>query len=95
MLSKKPNSACDHHRTSIWYYRGNRNDCRVARPISEQTFYSETDEVAAYYFNGQDTVTQLAIDQKLGGVMIWELSQDTIDESRLLRALKAALAQQN
>ena len=50
---------------------------------------------AHYYFNGIDTIrkkTAFARSQGLGGVMIWNLGQDTDDASSLLRAIHAALA---
>jgi GH18 family chitinase len=48
------------------------------------------DEAGGYYFNGIDTVkkkTGYAIENKLRGVMIWELGQDTLDEYSLLKAI--------
>jgi chitinase len=43
-----------------------------------------------YYFNGLDTIrakTRLAKSQQLGGIMFWDIGQDTRDESSLLRAI--------
>lgn len=51
---------------------------------------SDINEAGDYYFNGIDMIkskTQYAIDQGLMGVMIWEISQDTYDESSLLKAI--------
>ncbi|HEV3341230.1 MAG TPA: glycoside hydrolase family 18 protein [Pirellulales bacterium] len=52
-----------------------------------------SDEVDGIYFNGLETIrrkTRLAVEKKLGGVMIWELGQDTQDERSLLRAIHRA-----
>ena len=49
------------------------------------------DEVAGIYFNGIETIqrkTCLAINSHIGGVMIWELAQDTTDETSLLLAIE-------
>jgi GH18 family chitinase len=53
----------------------------------------EVDEAGGVYFNGIATVqqkTRYALEQRLGGVMIWELGQDTGDETSLLRAIDAS-----
>ncbi len=50
----------------------------------------EVDEVEGIYFNGIATIrqkTRYAQDQQLGGIMIWELGQDTRNETSLLRAI--------
>ena len=47
------------------------------------------------YYNGIDTITEKAryAKEELGGIMIWELTQDTSDRSKsLLQARGAALA---
>jgi chitinase len=49
-----------------------------------------TDVVDRIYFNGSDTIgrkTRYALENKLGGIMIWELGQDAPDERSLLRAI--------
>ena len=54
-----------------------------------------SDEVDGIYFNGPETIsrkTQLALDKKLCGVMIWELGQDVADERSLLRAIDRAVS---
>ena len=51
---------------------------------------AEIDEVDGVYFNGVRTVVrkvQLARDQKLAGVMIWEVAQDVTGPGSLLRAI--------
>ena len=51
---------------------------------------ADIDEVAGVYFNGVRTVVrkvQLARDQKLAGVMIWEVGQDVTGDSSLLEAI--------
>ena len=48
-----------------------------------------TDEVDNIYFNGIETIQQktcLAKTDGLGGVMVWELGQDSHDDTSLLRA---------
>ena len=50
----------------------------------------EVDSDEHYSFNGLDTIrakTHLAVSRQLGGIMIWELGQDTRDDSSLLRAI--------
>lgn len=50
----------------------------------------DVDEVGGIYFNGIATIrqkTRYALEQHLGGVMIWELGQDTADDTSLLRAI--------
>ena len=50
----------------------------------------DVDEAGGIYFNGITTIqrkTRYALEQQLGGVMIWELGQDTADETSLLRAI--------
>ena len=45
------------------------------------------------FYNGINTIkakTQLAVKQKLAGVMIWEISQDTNDDRSLLKAINEA-----
>lgn len=49
------------------------------------------DEAGGFYYNGMETVrkkTAYAIEQGLGGVMIWELGQDSLDEYSLLKAIR-------
>jgi len=49
------------------------------------------DEAGGFYYNGIDTVkkkTKYALEKNLGGVMIWELGQDTQDEFSLLNAIR-------
>jgi hypothetical protein len=55
---------------------------------------SEADEVGNFYFNGPSTIrrkTELALQMKLGGVMVWELGQDATGDKSLLRAIRASL----
>lgn len=50
----------------------------------------EKDEFDSVYYNGIATIkrkTELAKQEGMGGVMIWEISQDTNDERSLLRAI--------
>ena len=55
------------------------------------TLKSSEDEAGGFYFNGIDTVkkkTAYAKSIGLGGVMIWELGQDSIGENSLLKAIR-------
>jgi chitinase len=48
------------------------------------------DEVDGIYFNGMDTVqrkTCYAISENIGGMMVWELAHDTLDETSLLQRI--------
>jgi GH18 family chitinase len=48
------------------------------------------DDVADFHFNGLDTIRRkvdYAVKSKIGGVMVWELGQDTRDEKSLLKAI--------
>jgi chitinase len=50
----------------------------------------EVDEVAQIYFNGMATIkskTDYALMQNLGGIMIWEVGQDTHDHTSLLKTI--------
>lgn len=53
----------------------------------------EVDEAGGVYFNGPATIqqkTRYTREQHLGGVMIWELGQDTKDEASLLQAIHSS-----
>jgi len=52
------------------------------------------DEVGGIYFNGIATIQRkvcLARNEGIGGVMIWELGQDTTDNTSLLRAISQSV----
>jgi len=52
------------------------------------------DEINGIFFNGIDTIrrkTCLAITEQIGGVMIWELAQDTADDTSLLKSIQQAV----
>jgi chitinase len=54
----------------------------------------DVDEVDGIYFNGIRTMQQKAryvTENHLGGVMIWEVGQDTRDDTSLLRAVRGAI----
>jgi chitinase len=47
-----------------------------------------------HYYNGTITIankTKLALDRKLGGVMVWEMSHDTNDEFSLFRTINKTI----
>jgi len=51
---------------------------------------AEADEAGGFYYNGPVMIrkkTRLASESGLNGIMIWEVGQDTNDESSLLRAI--------
>lgn len=54
----------------------------------------DQDEVGGVYFNGPSTIrakTQWAKDQRLGGVMAWELGQDASGSNSLLKVISATV----
>jgi GH18 family chitinase len=54
---------------------------------------ADVDEVDGIYFNGINTIglkTCFAREGNYGGIMIWELGQDTWDDTSLLRAIYRA-----
>ena len=56
----------------------------------------DVDEVENIYFNGIQSVrdkTRYAYENELGGIMIWELGQDTQDETSLLKAIGESVQQ--
>ena len=56
----------------------------------------ELDEWMGYYFNGIQTIqakTTYAMEQNLGGVMIWEVGQDSYDDRALLKAINDTIGQ--
>jgi GH18 family chitinase len=53
-----------------------------------------SDQFDSVFFNGVKTIqnkTSLALQRKLAGVMIWEISQDTIGEHSLLKTIETAV----
>ncbi|MCR9065726.1 MAG: glycosyl hydrolase family 18 protein [Cytophagales bacterium] len=51
-----------------------------------------------HYYNGTITIankTKLALDKKLGGVMVWEMSCDTNDEFSLFKAIDEVVKKRN
>ena len=62
-----------------------------------EVFGGEGDIVVAHglYFNNTETLrrkTRYALEEGLAGVMIWELSMDTRDETSLLKAVTDEIA---
>ena len=56
--------------------------------VEMDTSFAHVDQVGKIYYNGIPMIrakTQLAVD-RAGGIMIWELGQDSFDERSLLRA---------
>jgi GH18 family chitinase len=53
------------------------------------------DEVDGFYFNGPETIrlkTGIALDARLGGVMIWEIGQDARGEKSLIKVIADTVA---
>jgi len=69
----------------------NRNDARTyADIVKKHKPSANADEAGGVYFNGIETIrakTRYALQNKLGGIMIWELGQDTFDATSLLRTI--------
>lgn len=69
----------------------NRNEAKAYSDIVK-TFNpaAKSDEAGGIYFNGIHTIqakTRYALKNELAGIMIWELGQDTFDDSSLLQAI--------
>lgn len=61
------------------------------RQITAQSPEIEDDETGGFYFNGPKTIrrkTEWALSENLGGVMVWELGQDTADDRSLLSVIR-------
>jgi chitinase len=57
----------------------------------------EVDEINNIYFNGMATIqrkTEYALSQHLGGIMIWEVGQDTHDDTSLLKTVYRTVFEQ-
>jgi chitinase len=60
--------------------------------VAKHKLDADTDEVDGVYFNGPATVRRkvgYAVEQKLAGVMVWELGQDAAGEASLVRVIRA------
>jgi chitinase len=82
------------------FYGRNMSDTNIAMTYKSivQNYHPgpEVDEVSNIYFNGINTIkrkTRYALDTELGGIMIWELGQDTKDETSLLKAINEEISQ--
>src|SRR5262249_34846473 len=67
-----------------------RKESRYRKLVQDNHPAADVDEVAGVYFNGIKTIqekTRYAKENGLAGVMIWELGEDTMDETSLLRAI--------
>ena len=72
-----------------------RNDSKTYSEIVT-TYHpaAGVDEVDGIYFNGINTIqkkTRYAIENKLAGIMIWEIGQDTFDDTSLLGAVNRSV----
>ncbi len=71
------------------------NESTYAEIMDQYHPSPEIDEVNGIYFNGIATIqkkTCLALNENIGGVMIWELGQDTTDNTSLLQATRQVIA---
>ena len=62
--------------------------------VSKNTNYAYRDQVGRIYYNGIFTIakkTRLAMQENLGGMMIWELGQDDFGEFSLLNTISQSL----
>lgn len=62
--------------------------------LTQHSLTPHMDQIDGIYFNGINTIStkaRYALQNNLGGIMIWELSQDSTDEKSLIRAIYAAL----
>jgi GH18 family chitinase len=84
------------------FYGRNMNNRRDARSYAELvTGYHPApgvNNVGGIYFNGINTIqqkTRYAMKKKLAGIMIWEIGQDTFDDTSLLGAINRAVSDTN
>jgi GH18 family chitinase len=79
-----------------FYGRGIADRSRVltyAEIVSKHKPDPAVDDLDGIYFNGVKTIerkTKFARKAKLAGVMAWEIGQDTVDDSSLLKAIDRA-----
>ena len=58
--------------------------------LKQFTSSSDEDEAGGFYFNNIETIrrkTRHGLSEGLAGIMIWELSMDTNDNTSLLKAI--------
>lgn len=70
---------------------GSPNEMSYSRIIAQFHPAADVDTAGKFSFNSVATIrkkAKLAADQQLGGLMIWEIGQDTRDDSSLLRAIQ-------
>ena len=71
----------------------NDNEFTYAELMQQYHPTPDQDQVHGIYFNGIDTIqkkTCYALDNGFGGIMIWELGQDSADNTSLLRTVYQA-----
>jgi GH18 family chitinase len=75
-----------------------RSSATYGEIVARFTPDADADEVDGYYFNGPETMqakVELAMEHGLGGIMVWELAQDSQDEeASLLRVIRRTLDSQ-
>lgn len=58
--------------------------------VSNNVNNADLDQVGSTYYNGRPTIASkvnLVVDEKLGGIMIWELGQDAFNDYSLLKTI--------
>lgn len=66
------------------------NTVTYADIVAQYHPHPDVDEAGGLYFNGPKTIqikTRYALDNGLGGIMIWEIGQDTLDSTSLSQAI--------
>lgn len=77
---------------------GNVRALTYNQMVNRDTSYARLDQVGQIYYNGIPTIirkTQLALDDNLDGVMIWEVGQDHFGEFSLLEAIASTIEASN
>jgi chitinase len=67
-----------------------RSNAKAFKDLKKLHPKATADEVDGFYFNNAETIrkkTQFAIDNKLGGIMIWEIGQDAKGKESLLKVI--------
>lgn len=78
-----------------FYGRVSWSDAKTYKQLIDMGASSQEDYYNGYYYNGIPTIkgkTQYAMRRNIGGVMIWEVGQDTYDDTSLLSAIHDVLS---
>ena len=96
-MSKKAKPAYEVFKGVDWSNSVHRPGCRAAYAdlLRDHAPAPAQDEAGGFYFNNTETLrrkTRYALDEGLAGVMIWELSMDTRDDTSLFKAITDEIA---